>query len=143
MPGIIRTLAKYILIATVVVTCFLPISLLAGNYTIDFYEFGKIVVNGKTYDSDIVILPNGSIQPGPEDMHYVLLPELEKVINTPGIETLVIGTGADGNGLLRKKLIKVVKARGIKLEMMLTPDAMKLLNESPKQGMVAMLHLNC
>jgi hypothetical protein len=48
-------------------------------------------------------------------MHYVLLEELEEVLNMLGIKTLVIGTGADGNGRLRKKLVKVIKARGIKL----------------------------
>jgi hypothetical protein len=143
MPRIIRTLAKSILIVIVVVTCSLPVSLLAGNYTIDFYEFGKIVVSGKTYESDIVILPDGSVQSGPEDMHYVLMPELEKIINTPGIKTLVIGTGAEGNGLLRKKLVKIVRSRGIELKMMLTKDAMQMLNETPKEGVIAMLHLNC
>ena len=143
MPGIIKTLLKSILMVIVAVTCSLPICLLAGNYTIDFYEFGKIVVNGKTYESDIVILPDGSIQPVPDDMHYVLLNEIEDIINIPGIKTLVIGTGAEGSGLLRKKLVKIVKAKGIKLKMMLTKDAMQLLNETPKEGLVVMLHLNC
>lgn len=138
-----RLLAKTTLLLAVLSFCFTPVYLLAGNYTIDHYEFGKIVVNGKTYESDIVIMPDGSIQPGPEDMHYVLLEELEDIINMPGIKTLVLGTGAEGNGLLRRKLIKVVEAKGIKLQMMLTKDAMKMLNEAPKEGLVAMLHLNC
>lgn len=134
---------KTILVVSVVIACYLPVALLAGDYTIDHYEFGKIVVNGQTYKRDIIILPDGSIRNGPEDMHYVRSNELENVINLPGIKTLVIGTGADGNGLLRKKLVKIVKARGIELKMMLTKDAMPFLNETPKAGLVAMLHLNC
>ncbi|MEN8143090.1 MAG: MTH938/NDUFAF3 family protein [Thermodesulfobacteriota bacterium] len=111
---------KLILAMAAVLTCLLPAELLAEGYLVEHYEFGKVIVSGQVYEHDIVIMPDGAIQSGPEDMHYVLLPELEKVINTPDIKVLVIGTGADGNGLLRKKLIKVVKARGIKLEMMLT-----------------------
>jgi hypothetical protein len=132
-----------LMIVAVALIGFLVGDLRAGDYTIDHYEFGKIVVNGQDYEHDIVILPDGSIHPGPEDMHYVILPELERVINTPGIKILVIGTGAEGNGLLRKKLVKVVKGRGIKLEMMLTKDAVKMLNETSREGLVAMLHLNC
>lgn len=143
MYPLTKTMKKNILTLIVWLTCFLPILSLADNYTIDHYEFGKIVVNGKTYESDLVIMPDGSIRPGPEDMHYVLLEELEEIINTPGIRTLVIGTGHDGNGRLRKKLVKVVEAKGIILEMMPTKDAMKMLNATPKAGLVAMLHLNC
>ena len=135
--------AKSTLLLAILSFCFTPVHLMASNYTIDHYEFGKIVVSGKTYESDIVIMPDGSVQSGPEDMHYVLLEEIEDIINATGIKTLVIGTGAEGNGLLRRKLIKVVKAKGIKLQMMLTKDAMKMLNETPKEGLVAMLHLNC
>jgi len=137
-------LTVIVVVAMVVLLGFQPGSLqAAGDYTIDHYEFGKVVVNGQTYEHDIVIMPDGAISQGPEDMHYVLLPELERVINTPGIKTLVIGTGAEGNGLLRKKLVKVVKEKGIKLDMMLTEDAMKMLNGTSKEGLVAMLHLNC
>ncbi len=143
MNRIYASLIQLTLILAVITTCNLTIASQAGSYTIDHYEFGKVVVSGKTYESDIVIMPDGSIRPGPDDMHYVLLNELEDIINIPGIETLVIGTGAEGNGLLRKKLIKVVKSKGIRLKMMLTKDAMKMLNETPKNGLVAMLHLNC
>jgi hypothetical protein len=131
------------MIVAVSLVGFLTGDLWGGDYMIDHYEFGKIVVNGQDYEHDIVILPDGSIHSGPEDMHYVLLPELEQVINTPGIKILLIGTGAEGNGLLRKKLVKVVKGRGIKLEMMLTKDAVKMMNETSREGLVAMLHLNC
>ena len=143
MLEIVRIRAKSILMLTVAVTCSLPIFLQAGSYTIDHYEFGKVVVSGKTYESDIVIMPDGSIQPGPDDMHYVLLEEIEGIINMPEIKTMVIGTGAEGNGELRHKLVRVVREKGIKLEMMLTEDAMKMLNETPKEGLVAILHLNC
>ncbi|MBU0482764.1 MAG: hypothetical protein KKG47_16850 [Proteobacteria bacterium] len=137
----IRTKSMLMMLAAAI--CFLPVVLLAGNYTIDHYEFGKIIVNGITYEKDIVIMPDGTIRPGPEDMHYVLSNELEEIINTPGIRTLVIGTGDDGNGRMRKNLIKDIKAKGIILEMMLTKDAVKMLNQTPKDGLVAMLHLNC
>ena len=132
-----------ILVFLAITLCSSPTASFAGDYTIDNYEFGKIVVSGKTYESDIIILPDGSIKPGPEDIHYVLKNEIEEVMNIPGIETLVIGTGAEGNGMLRKKLLKIVKAKGITVKMMLTEDAMQWLNETPKRGLVAMLHLNC
>ena len=90
----------------------LPTKLLAEGHTIDHYEFGKTIVGDQIYEQDIVIMSDGFIWLGPEDMHSGLLPELEKVINIPGIKTLVIGTGADGNGTLWKKLIKIVRAEG-------------------------------
>lgn len=143
MTGLIKFLAKPLLVLAIAVGWCLPASLLAGDYTIDHYEFGKIVVSGKTYKSDIVIMSDGSIQPGPEDMHYVLEEEIDHILNMPELKTLVIGTGAEGNGRLRKKLIRKVEAKGITLKMMLTGEAMKMLNETPKAGLVAMLHLNC
>ena len=143
MRTLIKICIKSFMLLALLIVMFLPKSTMAGNYTIEHYDFGEIVVDGKTYKNDIVIFPDGSIQPGPDDMHYVLLPEIEDLINTPGLKTLVVGTGMEGNGMLRKKVIKAIKDKGIKLEMMLTKDAMKMLNQMPKEGLVAMLHLNC
>ena len=143
MSGLSKILAKPVVMLVAVIVCCLPIDLLAGGYTIDHYEFGKIIVSGKTYESDIVIMPDGSVRSGPDDMHYVLLDEIDDIINLPEIKILVIGTGAEGNGMLRKKLVKEVNAKGITLKMMLTEDAMKMLNGTSKEGLVAMLHLNC
>ncbi|MEN8134071.1 MAG: MTH938/NDUFAF3 family protein [Thermodesulfobacteriota bacterium] len=143
MHGIIRNWSKSLVLMAVVFTCYLPVTLLAEDYTIDYYKPGKISVNGERYENNIVILPDGSIEPGPDDMHYVSLSEIEDIISIPGIRTLVIGTGYDGKGTLSNKLIKVVRKKGVELKMMLTKDAMKFLNETPKEGLVAMLHLNC
>ena len=132
-----------LLLVTLLIIFAVPNFIQAGNYTVDHYEFGKIVINGQTYENDIVIMPDGSVQPGPEDMHYIQLDEIEDILNTPGLKTLVVGTGAEGNGMLTRKLLKAIKTKGITIEMMLTEDAMKMLNESPKDGLVAMLHLNC
>ena len=143
MSEMSRVLVKPVVMLAAVIVCYLPIDLLAGGYTIDHYEFGKIIVSGKTYESDIVIMPDGSVRPGPDDMHYVLLDEIDDIINMPEIKTLVIGTGAEGNGMLRKKLVKEVNAKGITLKMMLTEDAMEMLNGTSKEGLVAVLHLNC
>ena len=143
MYGVTRGWAKSIVFMIVVVICCLPVTLLAGDYTIDHYKPGKIIVNGERYENNIVILPDGSVESGPEDMHYVSLSEIEDIIAIPGIRTLVIGTGYDGKAILSNKLVEVVKAKGIKLKMMPTKDAMKFLNKTPKEGLVAMLHLKC
>ena len=140
---IVRTFRKALLMVAVLVSCSLPVTVLAGDYTIDHYKPGKIVVNGQTYKNDIVILPDGTIQAAPKDMHYVLLSELENIINLPGIKTLVIGTGREGNGSLSADLVKIVEGKGIQLKMLRTKDAIKFLNDTPKAGVVAMLHLNC
>ena len=72
-------------------------------------------------------------------MHYVLKEELEKILNIPSVDQYQ----RQWQQHLEKKTIEVVKARGIELKMMLTPEAMKFINETPKDGLVAMLHLNC
>ena len=80
MSELIRSTSNVILAVVLAVNLAIPATLMAAGYTIDHYEFGKIIINGITHENDVVILPDGRVLPGPEDMHYVMPNEMEIVV---------------------------------------------------------------
>jgi len=115
----------------------------AAGYRINHFQTGKVVVDGKVYRHDIVIMPDGSVHHAQGEMHRIVFDDIEEFISKPGIKTLVVGAGTEGNVTLQEELPARLKAMGIEIKMMSTEEAIHLLNRSPKEGLVTVLHLNC
>ncbi|MCX7766447.1 MAG: MTH938/NDUFAF3 family protein [Candidatus Sumerlaeia bacterium] len=111
---------------------------------IDKYEFGKIVIDGKTYTHDLIIMPDRIIdnwwrQTG----HNLCLQDLAEVLINPP-EILIIGTGYSGVMTVPPEIIAELEKRGIKTIVEQTPLAVKRFNELSKSYKVsAALHLTC
>ncbi|MFC1932941.1 MTH938/NDUFAF3 family protein [Chloroflexota bacterium] len=80
-------------------------------HTIDSYRFGEIVINGKSYSSDIVISPdrvrdNWCRKTG----HELCLEDIAEVI-AGNPEVLVVGTGASGLVKVLPEVERVAQAR--------------------------------
>lgn len=112
---------------------------------IDSYQFGKIVVDGTSYSSDIIILGN-NIQSNwwREQGHSLSAEDLETVIATkPSV--LVVGCGASGLMKVPSQTQQVLQEYNIHLEMFNTGKAVERFNELNQKGenVAAALHLTC
>ena len=109
---------------------------------IDQYEFGRIVIDGKTYSQDVIIFPE-SIQDSwwRKSGHDLIEEDLEEVFAvTP--PRLVVGTGAYGIMSVSDEVRERCEEADIELVVQKTADAVRTFNESPA-GTVAALHLTC
>ena len=111
---------------------------------ISHYSFGRIVVDGVTYNSDVIIYP-GRVDSDwwRGEGHLLVLEDLKQVLESPcGI--LVIGTGHDEMMKVAPGLKKDLEKRGIEVRVVSTPAAVKIFNDLSSSGAaVAALHLTC
>ncbi len=111
---------------------------------IDNYEFGNIVIDGKTYRSDLLIWP-GHFQSDwwRSEGHLLQFPDVaEALAASPRV--LVVGTGASGNMAIDPELVAHLKEKGIELVARQTREACRYINEQADQSRTAIaLHLTC
>ena len=111
---------------------------------IDSYEFGSIVIDGKTYRNDLLIWP-GQIKPDwwRLEGHLLQLPDLEEALAAKP-QVLVVGTGESGHMRLAPELVAFLQDKGIELVARPTKEAARYLNERTDQRrLAAALHLTC
>ena len=112
--------------------------------TIDSYQFGQIVVNGKKYTSDVIIFPdrvrdNWRTKVG----HQLCLKDVAEVM-TENPEVLVVGTGASDLMKVLPELEQGVETQGIKLIVEATDKACHTYNHiCHSQRAIAALHITC
>lgn len=112
---------------------------------IDSYQFGKIVVDGQVYTSDLIMVgdtvhANWWRKQG----HSLAVEDLETVIAAkPAI--LVVGCGASGMMQVPEQTRQVLEADEIGVEALNTDKAVERFNELTAQGasVAAALHLTC
>jgi hypothetical protein len=112
--------------------------------TIDSYNFGQIVINGKKYTSDVIIFPDG-VQGDwwRDESHELNLRDISGVIEE-NPEILLVGTGAPGMMRVLPEVEREAGARNIQLIVQPTAEACEIYNQlSPTQRVVAALHLTC
>jgi hypothetical protein len=112
---------------------------------IDSYQFGKIVIDGIAYSSDLIILGN-IIGPNwwRKQGHRLLAEDLETIIAAkPSV--LVVGCGASGMMKVPDQTRQVLQQHDIQLEALDTGKAVQRFNELSQQGadVAAALHLTC
>jgi len=112
--------------------------------TIDSYQSGLIVVNGKKYTSDVIILPD-SVRDNwwRKTGHQLCLDDIAEVL-TENPEVLVVGTGVSGLMKVLPEVRQVVDTRGIELIVEATDKACNTYNQlCHSRRAVAALHLTC
>ena len=111
---------------------------------IDSYQFGQVIVNGKSYTSDVIIFPdrvkdNWWRKRG----HELCLEDIAEVI-AENPEVLVVGTGESGLMKVLPEVEQAAQAQGIKLIVETTDKACHTYNQlCHSQKVVAALHLTC
>ena len=111
---------------------------------IEDYSFGRIIIDGKEYTSDVIIYPDHVDSSWwRKEGHRLHLLDIEKAIEEKP-ETLVIGTGASGLMLVPKDVESRITSRGIKLVVDKTKEACEAYNRLFQSGKtIAALHLTC
>lgn len=112
---------------------------------IEAYSFGRVVVDGKEYRSDLIIYP-GRIDASwwREEGHELRPGDLESIL-AAAPEVLVVGRGAAGVMRVLPETEALLKEKGIELRADKTDPACKVYNELAAAGrkVVAALHLTC
>ena len=113
---------------------------------IDGFSFGSILIDGKAYNTDLIIFPDGTIIENwrRQQGHLLISSDISILLDTAP-ETLVIGTGARGLMTVLDSLLKECQTRGMEVYVMPTGDAVNKYNESLNTGerIGACFHLTC
>lgn len=109
------------------------------------YEFGLIVIDGKEYRADVIVLPSG-VQSGwwRREGHSLVPEDLGAVVGAAP-EILVVGTGAYGVMTVPALTKSFLENKNIKMEAYPTRRAVARYNELAAAGVkvAAALHLTC
>lgn len=111
---------------------------------IDDYSFGRIVIDGKTYTSDVIIYPD-KVDPSwwRGEGHLLQKVDLADVIEA-GPEVVVIGTGNMGVMKVPEGTAAFIKSKGIRVIIEKTSKAVGIFNEESGKGRtVGAFHLTC
>lgn len=107
--------------------------------------FGALVINGKTYTEDLIILPNGEIlfpwwrKKG----HQLSMDDLKDLIKAEP-EVIVVGTGVSGGMLPEKNLKSDLLKSDIEFIAAPNEEAIKVFNKLLKGIKIgAGFHLTC
>lgn len=111
---------------------------------IDFYEFGRIIINGQEYNHDLILLPEKIIYPWwRQEGHSLALVDLEEIWSEKA-DFLIIGTGAYGVMKVKEEVKKQVLALKWQLIIQPTFQAVNTYNEKIKEGRaIGAFHLTC
>jgi len=111
---------------------------------IDSYEFGQIVIDARTYRTDLLIWP-GQIKSDwwRSEGHLLQIPDVfEALAAAPQI--LVVGTGAYGRMEVDRELTAYLHDKGIDLMARPTGEACRFINQlTGSRPWAAALHLTC
>lgn len=114
---------------------------------IDSYQFGKIVIDGTTYNSDVIILGD-TVQSDwwRKQGHSLAAEDLKTIFDTkdkPSV--LVVGCGASGLMEVPDQTRQVLKKHDIQIETYDSYKAIQKFNELSEAGVnvAAALHLTC
>lgn len=111
---------------------------------IDSYEFGRIVIDGRAYSQDLILLPE-EIQDSwwRQESHLLQIADIPKVLDAKP-EVLIVGQGQPGKMEVDAALMRHLQEQGIELMAMPTSQACTTFNSlTGKRTVVAALHLTC
>lgn len=111
---------------------------------IDDFTFGKIVIDGNTYQRDLIILPD-RVLPNwwRVEGHSLTHEDLQQALPGPP-EVLVIGTGVFGRMQIPEEVHRKIEEVGIKVMALPTKEACDSYNRLREEKcVVAALHLTC
>ena len=111
---------------------------------IDSYEFGRIVIRGKEFRSDVIVDEEGvEANWWRKEGHSLQVDDLDAILRKHP-KTLIVGTGHSGILEVEPEVIRVLELSGIELIVKRTREACEELNRrAGSKGVVAALHLTC
>ncbi len=115
------------------------------HMAVQSYSFGRIVINGKAYTSDVIV-GRDFVKEGwwRKEGHRVSVDDIGDILKAEP-EVVIFGTGANGRLRVDEKVKELLKARGIEVYEYETAKAAEVFNEMLRKGRNAVLaaHLTC
>ena len=111
---------------------------------IESYRFGQIVIDGQTYNKDVIVLPDG-VRPNwwRTEGHRLGREDLDAVFEAD-LEVLVVGRGAFGRMWVPDEVGQAVREAGMALIAQPTKQAVATYNRlRGSRAIAAALHLTC
>jgi hypothetical protein len=111
---------------------------------IDDYSFGRILIDGKTYTSDVIVYP-GRVDASwwRKEGHYLQEEDLAGVVAAKP-DIAVIGTGNSGVLTVPRKTVAFLESKGIRVFVERTGRAVEIFNQRQGSGnVVGAFHLTC
>ncbi len=108
------------------------------------YQFGLIVVDGQSYDRDLIVFPD-RVRAGwwREEGHSLSVADLVEVFDAQP-ELLIIGRGAHGRMTVPPHTKAALEQKGIEVMVLDTVEAVERYNqERSRRRVAAALHLTC
>ena len=111
---------------------------------IESYEFGKIVIAGKTYHTDVIVYPDRvDAKWWRKQGHSLDVEDIQEVFDA-NPDTIIVGTGQPGMMQVPRNTLEETKTRKITMKIMPTEQACKEYNRiASEQRVIACLHLTC
>jgi hypothetical protein len=111
---------------------------------IDHYSFGRIIIDGKTYASDVIIYPDRvDASWWRKEGHYLQKSDLAGII-AANPDLLIVGTGAHGVMTVPESTVTFLESHNISVLIEKTEKAVTYFNtQSQGKKVVAALHLTC
>ena len=108
------------------------------------YKFGSIVIDGRQYNSDVVIFTDRIKEDWRRKTGHTLhIDDISEAISEKP-EILILGTGIFGRVKVPQQVVETVAQSGIELIAKPTREACKLYNRYyRKKQVIAVLHLTC
>jgi hypothetical protein len=109
------------------------------------YRFGRIEVDGRRYDDDLIVTPEGVVENWRRsEGHRLAVADLAEVMAAKP-EIVVVGTGYFGRMRVAEETRRYLKAQGVALHAARTADAVETFDRLQKESarIVAALHLSC
>ena len=111
---------------------------------LDSYRFGQIVIDGKTYTKDIIILPGRVIPNWWRKEGHRLHPEDLDMVLAAFPDVLIVGRGASSQMEIMSETRRILDTAGIKLVALPTGEAWTRYNILCQEcRAAAALHLTC
>jgi hypothetical protein len=111
---------------------------------IDSYSFGRMVIDGASYEDDVILLPSG-VRPGwwRVQGHEVSMYDIANIF-AAGPDRIIIGTGASGVCQVLDEVVAACHAQKIELIVKPTPEAVVEYNMLTDRSRTACaFHLTC
>lgn len=108
---------------------------------IDSTNFGSITVDGRQYNSDIIII-NDTVEPAEtERRHLFSKEELYKLLES-NPEVIIVGIGQDSAMGISPPVLEIARSKGVEFIALPTPEAIKKFNQEGRKK-AAYFHVTC
>lgn len=111
---------------------------------IDSYGFGKIVIDGEVYTSDVIIYTDHvDASWWRKEGHYLEKADLKDIVEAQP-EALVVGTGSLGVMKVPEETVHFLLSKGVEVHIEKSAEAVEVFNSlAGKKNVISAFHLTC